>query len=37
MKKTFNNDSSSNSEQHNEIVMTDEKLLKKIKRKSETY
>jgi hypothetical protein len=37
MKKTFNNDSSSNFEQHDEIEITDEKLLKKIKRKSETY
>ena len=44
MKKTFCNDSSSNSEQHDsnseqhdEIEITDEKILKKIKRKSETY
>ena len=44
MKKTFCNDSSSNSEQHDssseqheENEITDEKLLKKIKRKSEAY
>ena len=39
MKKTFNNDSSSNSEHHDEIENKeiDEKTLKRIKRKSETY
>jgi hypothetical protein len=37
MRKTFNNDSSSNSDQQDENEITDEKLLKKIKRKSESY
>jgi hypothetical protein len=37
MKKTFNNDSSSNSEQHDKNDITDELILKRIKRKSETY
>ena len=37
IRKTFNNDSSSNSDQQDENEITDEKLLKKIKRKSESY
>jgi hypothetical protein len=39
MNKTFNNDSSSNSEHHDEIENKeiDEKTLKRIQRKSETY
>ena len=37
IRKTFNNDSSSNSDQQDENEITDEKLLKKIKRKSEAY
>ena len=38
MKKTFHNDSSSNSEQHEEDEnKIDDQILKKIKRKSETY
>ena len=37
IRKTFNNDSSSNSDQQDEIEITDEKILKNIKRKSEAY
>ena len=37
MHKTFNNDSSSISEQHDKNEIINEQILKKIKRKSETY